>query len=357
MNHDHELFGSDFDPAFQSNGQLDAPAGTAPGRPVPGEGARRAGGRRGVKRTDHRARTIVAVAGAVALVTAGTAYGMLRASDTGATPALIAVAPPTEAPSAPADPSASLAASPTLRSPGAEESSSPSASPAASAGASAGASPSASAARAATPAASEARASGGPLAAPRTAGSAAAAKPGGAQTPPAKSAPSEGGGNGQGGAGASGQGGRLPDGAPVNAPTVSGSWPASQSVADADAISLQLINKERALAGVPALLPKEDLAVSAAQWAQHMRETGFAHSANASGAGPNLTSERTLTGECIVMYSDASMTAEQAAVKFQDMWRNHGPHYLAQINPKYKEIGVGMYHDASGWWGVHEFGG
>jgi uncharacterized protein YkwD len=127
-------------------------------------------------------------------------------------------------------------------------------------------------------------------------------------------------------------------------------------VADAEAISLQLINKERAMAGVPALKPASDLAAFATQWAKHMRETGFAHSANASGAGPSRTAHRTLTGECIVMWGDPSMTAEQAAVKFQDMWRNHLPHYLAQINPAYTEIGVGIYHDESGWWGVHEFG-
>ncbi|MEU8921473.1 CAP domain-containing protein [Kitasatospora sp. NPDC048545] len=143
---------------------------------------------------------------------------------------------------------------------------------------------------------------------------------------------------------------------PANAPTVTGNWPASQSVADAEAISLQLINKERAMVGAPALKPAADLAAFATQWAQHMRETGFAHSANASGAGPSRTSSRTLTGECIVMWSDASMTAEQAAVQFQEMWRNHPPHYQAQINRQYTEIGVGMYHDSSGWWGVHEFG-
>ncbi|MFB7620561.1 CAP domain-containing protein [Kitasatospora sp. NPDC056181] len=125
----------------------------------------------------------------------------------------------------------------------------------------------------------------------------------------------------------------------------------------AEALSLRLINEERARNGVPALVVKADLTDFAVKWAQHMRETGFAHSANASGAGPSLTGSRTLTGECIVMWSDASLTGQQAAEQFQKMWTESPGHHAAQINPKYQEIGVGLYHDSTGWWGVHEFAG
>ncbi|AUY53571.1 hypothetical protein C2142_37315 [Streptomyces sp. CB01881] len=129
------------------------------------------------------------------------------------------------------------------------------------------------------------------------------------------------------------------------------------SAGSAEALSLRLINEERARNGVPALVVKADLTDFAVKWAQHMRETGFAHSANASGAGPSLTGSRTLTGECIVMWSDASLTGQQAAEQFQKMWTESPGHHAAQINPKYKEIGVGLYHDSTGWWGVHEFAG
>ncbi|MEU9048228.1 MULTISPECIES: CAP domain-containing protein [unclassified Kitasatospora] len=120
---------------------------------------------------------------------------------------------------------------------------------------------------------------------------------------------------------------------------------------------MKLINEERARNGVPALVVKNDLTEFAANWARHMRETGFAHSENASGAGPSLTGSRTLTGECIVMWSDASLTGDQAAEQFQKMWTESPGHHAAQINPRYTQIGVGLYHDSSGWWGVHEFAG
>lgn len=129
------------------------------------------------------------------------------------------------------------------------------------------------------------------------------------------------------------------------------------STGSAEALSLRLINEERARNGVPALVVRADLTDFAVKWAQHMRETGFAHSANASGAGPSLTGSRTLTGECIVMWSGASLTGQQAAEQFQKMWTESPGHHAAQINPKYKEIGVGLYHDSTGWWGVHEFAG
>ncbi|MFF2141601.1 CAP domain-containing protein [Kitasatospora sp. NPDC058190] len=128
-------------------------------------------------------------------------------------------------------------------------------------------------------------------------------------------------------------------------------------VGSAEALSLRLINEERARNGVPALVVKADLTDFAQKWAQHMRDTGFAHSENASGAGPSLTGSRVLTGECIVMWSDASLTGEQAAEQFQKMWTESPGHHAAQINPRYQEIGVALYHDSTGWWGVHEFAG
>ncbi|MER7750537.1 CAP domain-containing protein [Kitasatospora sp. NPDC097643] len=141
--------------------------------------------------------------------------------------------------------------------------------------------------------------------------------------------------------------------APAVPDTAAQGYPAGS----AEALSLRLINEERARNGVPALVVKADLTDFAVKWAQHMRETGFAHSENASGAGPSLTGSRTLTGECIVMWSDAALTGQQAAEQFQKMWTESPGHHAAQINPRYQEIGVGFYHDSTGWWGVHEFAG
>ncbi|WP_395292594.1 CAP domain-containing protein [Kitasatospora hibisci] len=143
---------------------------------------------------------------------------------------------------------------------------------------------------------------------------------------------------------------------PRTAPSTGNAAP-DRSAGSAEALSLRLINEERARNGVPALVVKADLTAFAENWARHMRETGFAHSENASGAGPSLTGSRTLTGECIVMWGDAAMTGEQAAAQFQKMWTGSPGHHAAQINPRYKEIGVGFFHDSSGWWGVHEFAG
>ncbi|MET8629535.1 CAP domain-containing protein [Kitasatospora sp. NPDC004669] len=141
--------------------------------------------------------------------------------------------------------------------------------------------------------------------------------------------------------------------APANSDTTG----SDRTAGSAEALSLKLINEERARNGVPALVVKDDLTEFAVNWARHMRETGFAHSENASGAGPSLTGSRTLTGECIVMWGDASLTGEQAAEQFQKMWTESPGHHAAQINPRYTQIGVGLYHDSSGWWGVHEFAG
>ncbi|WP_354645254.1 CAP domain-containing protein [Kitasatospora camelliae] len=118
-------------------------------------------------------------------------------------------------------------------------------------------------------------------------------------------------------------------------------------------MSLQLLNGERATVGLPPLTLKADLSDFARTWALHMRTSGFAHSGSQSGY--LVTGTRTWIGENIVMWSDTSMTAQEAAEKFQEMWRHSPGHYKAQTSPSFTEVGVGIYHDASGWWGVHNF--
>ncbi|MFE6908633.1 CAP domain-containing protein [Streptomyces erythrochromogenes] len=137
-------------------------------------------------------------------------------------------------------------------------------------------------------------------------------------------------------------------------PKVPGARISTQDVRTAQSLSLQLLNNERATVGKPPLVLKQDLSDFARKWAEHMKKNGFGHSSNEERAYLN-TGSRTWTGENIVWWSDASMTAQEAAEKFQSMWRHSPGHYKAQVSGEFTEVGVGLYHDASGWWGVHNF--
>ncbi|MFJ2595258.1 CAP domain-containing protein [Streptomyces erythrochromogenes] len=137
-------------------------------------------------------------------------------------------------------------------------------------------------------------------------------------------------------------------------PKVPGARISTQDVRTAQSLSLQLLNDERATVGRPPLVLKQDLSDFARKWAEHMKKNGFGHSSNEERAYLN-TGSRTWTGENIVWWSDASMTAQEAAEKFQSMWRHSPGHYKAQVSAEFTEVGVGLHHDASGWWGVHNF--
>ncbi|THA85189.1 CAP domain-containing protein [Streptomyces sp. A0592] len=137
-------------------------------------------------------------------------------------------------------------------------------------------------------------------------------------------------------------------------PKVPGVRIATQEVRTAQSLSLQLLNSERATVGRPPLVLKQDLSDFARKWAEHMKKNGFGHSSHEERAYLN-TGSRTWTGENIVWWSDASMTAQEAAEKFQSMWRHSPGHYKAQVSAEFTEVGVGLHHDASGWWGVHNF--
>ncbi|MFE9842410.1 CAP domain-containing protein [Streptomyces goshikiensis] len=137
-------------------------------------------------------------------------------------------------------------------------------------------------------------------------------------------------------------------------PKVPGGRTSTQDVQTAQSLSLQLLNAERAAVGRPPLALRQDLSDFARKWAEHMRTRGFSHSSSEERAYLK-TGTRTWTGENIVWFSDASMTAQEAAEKFQSMWRHSPGHYKAQVSPDFTEVGVGLYHDSSGWWGVHNF--
>ncbi|MEU3050544.1 CAP domain-containing protein [Streptomyces sp. NPDC006984] len=137
-------------------------------------------------------------------------------------------------------------------------------------------------------------------------------------------------------------------------PTVPGPRTTTQSTSEAEAMSFRLLNAERATVGLPPLKLRTDLSEFARGWARHMSTSGFGHS-DSSDTDHLLTGGRTWIGENIVWWSDESMTAQEAAEKFQSMWRHSPGHYKGQTSTSFTEVGVGIYRDDSGWWGVHNF--
>ncbi|WP_432125133.1 CAP domain-containing protein [Streptomyces sp. C10-9-1] len=137
-------------------------------------------------------------------------------------------------------------------------------------------------------------------------------------------------------------------------PTLPGPRTTTQSTSEAEAMSFRLLNAERATVGLPPLKLRTDLSEFARGWARHMSTSGFGHS-DSSDTDHLLTGGRTWIGENIVWWSDESMTAQEAAEKFQSMWRHSPGHYKGQTSTSFTEVGVGIYRDGSGWWGVHNF--
>ncbi|WP_432064358.1 CAP domain-containing protein [Streptomyces sp. C10-9-1] len=137
-------------------------------------------------------------------------------------------------------------------------------------------------------------------------------------------------------------------------PTLPGPRTTTQSTSEAEAMSLRLLNAERATVGLPPLKLRTDLSEFARGWARHMSTSGFGHS-DSSDTDHLLTGGRTWIGENIVWWSDESMTAQEAAEKFQSMWRHSPGHYKGQTSTSFTEVGVGIYRDGAGWWGVHNF--
>jgi uncharacterized protein YkwD len=113
-------------------------------------------------------------------------------------------------------------------------------------------------------------------------------------------------------------------------------------VAQAEDYSLLLLNELRVSRGLAKVRVDPNMSNYARSWSQTMAQSGFRHS-----GGP--------WAENIVWYSSASMTPQQAAASFHSSWVNSTPHYLAMINPSWTYVGIGLYRDASGWYGTHEF--
>lgn len=115
-------------------------------------------------------------------------------------------------------------------------------------------------------------------------------------------------------------------------------------LAAAEAESLRLLNDLRAGLGIQLVSPSDqEMHTFARTWSLEMRNSGFRHS------------DPPRWYENIVWYSDETMSPSQAAAKLHDMWINSPGHYDNMTNPEWSVIGVGMWHDETGWWAVHVF--
>ncbi len=119
---------------------------------------------------------------------------------------------------------------------------------------------------------------------------------------------------------------------------------APTELAAAEAESLRLLNDLRAGLGIQLVSPSDqEMHAFARAWSLEMRNTGFRHS------------DPPRWFENIVWYSDETMSPSQAAAQFHDMWINSPGHYDNMTNPEWSVVGVGMWRDETGWWGVHVF--
>ncbi len=110
----------------------------------------------------------------------------------------------------------------------------------------------------------------------------------------------------------------------------------------AEAYSRTLVDQRRAALGLAPVALDAQMSAFARDWAGTMATTWFHHS-----TGP--------WSENIGMWQQPSLTPEQAAAGLHQAWLASPPHYANMTNPNWRYVGIGFYHDASGWYAVHEF--
>jgi hypothetical protein len=108
----------------------------------------------------------------------------------------------------------------------------------------------------------------------------------------------------------------------------------------AAARSLALLNDLRAAHGAPPVAYDPGMSATALEWSREMSRSGFRH----SSAG---------YAENIAWHSQSSMSPEVAASTLHDMWVDSPGHFSNMINPRWTRVGIGLYVDASGWYGTH----
>jgi len=114
------------------------------------------------------------------------------------------------------------------------------------------------------------------------------------------------------------------------------------AAAQAEDYSFVLLNELRVSRGLAPVVLDPNMSAFARNWSGEMSRSGFRHS-----GGP--------WAENIVWYSSEWMTPQEAAESFHQSWVNSPPHLVNMTNPDWKFVGIGLYRDASGWYGTHEF--
>ena len=110
----------------------------------------------------------------------------------------------------------------------------------------------------------------------------------------------------------------------------------------ADKASAELLNHRRVAAGLRPLVIRPEMNTFALNWSRIMAASGFRHS-----GGPY--------GENIAWIGGTSLTAKQAAARFQDMWWNSQGHKANMLNSSYTHLGVGLFKNGRGWYATHVF--
>ncbi len=119
---------------------------------------------------------------------------------------------------------------------------------------------------------------------------------------------------------------------------------ASQADLEAgEAHSDSLLSQLRTSLGLEVLTRAAEMDAFARDWSRLMAESGdFEHS-----SGPY--------GENIAFTSDVTLTADEAADLFHQLWIGSPGHYANMVHTSYTSSGVGLYLTDKGWYGTHVF--
>jgi uncharacterized protein YkwD len=119
--------------------------------------------------------------------------------------------------------------------------------------------------------------------------------------------------------------------------------PTEEELAAGEDRSLILLNELRASVELESVARDSEMDTFAREWSRHMAETGeFAHSTGSYG-------------ENIAFTSDTSLTAEEAAERFHQLWMDSEDHLANMTSGQYALAGVGLYRTERGWYGTHVF--
>ena len=130
--------------------------------------------------------------------------------------------------------------------------------------------------------------------------------------------------------------------------------PTSSNFNDAEQRSLTLHNQLRQNQNLSTLRPSSDLSAFAENWSRNMSNNGFRHSSQAQ-RDTLVVGNRTGISENIAFIGDPSLSQQQAANQFHDLWVNSPSHFANMTAAGNTEIGIGLVQTSSGWWGTVVF--